>query len=757
MYVKCGSLWDAAKVFDNILDRENLAQDITIWNSIIDGYLRYGLIDEGITRFRQMQLMGVRPDAYSLSILLGSCTGHLGYVKGKEIHGYIFRNILNLDSFLESALIDMYLTCGRPMDAWLVFDKLEDKTNIVLWNVMIGGLCENGFWKYSLWLYSIIKKESIGLVCTTITSVLSASAHEDNIGFGLQVHCDIIKLGYQDGHYIGTSLLTMYAKSGLIEDAERVFHYMLYRKTELCNAMISAYVGGGYTYKAIKIYVQMRLSGTLCDSFTISSVLSSCRMAELYDLGRMVHAELVKRPIQCHLAVQSALLNMYSKCRRDEDAILVFNEMKDRDLVAWCSMISGFCQNMKFKEAWDLFIKIASDGVKQDADIMASVISACAGLEDVILGSMVHCSVIKGGMDLDIFVATSLVDMYGKCGLSEMAQTIFSDMPQKNLVAWNSMLSGYCRNGSPELCISLFSQIRQSGLYPDAVSITSVLGAVSSLSVLLRGKTVHGYLLRHEISSDTQVQNALLDMYTKCGCLKYAQTIFKIMPQKDLVTWNLMIASYGSHSKCLEAIRLFNQMKTSGVTPDDVTFLSLFSSCSHSGLVDEGLSLFHLMREEYGIEPKMEHYVNIVDLLGRAGQLEHAHHFIQQMPIQPDRSVWLCLLSACRSHRNVELGELAADNLIRMEPNRGSNYVQALNLYGDAELWDRAASLRAAMKEKGLKKVPGCSWIEMRNKVDMFVSGDSASLRIVEIHETLNSLRLLMKRKPTDYEFIECF
>ncbi|KAI3875723.1 hypothetical protein MKW92_030945 [Papaver armeniacum] len=376
-------------------------------------------------------------------------------------------------------------------------------------------------------------------------------------------------------------------------------------------------------------------------------------------------------------------------------------------------MASGFCHNKKFVEALSLFKEIRAKGMTSDSTIMASVVIACAGLLYVNLGCRIHGYITKNGTGCDVFVGSSLVDMYGKFGLPEMAGSLFTDMPERNLVAWNSMISCYNRNNLPELSINLFPQIMHHGLMPDSVSITNLLVWVSSLAALQKGKAVHAYLTRLEIQSDIQVENALLDMYIKCGSLQ--------------LTWNSMISGYGSHGDCLKAPKLFDEMKGLGVVPDDITFLVLISSCSHLGLIDEGQRLFESMKRDYGIEPKMEHYVNMVSLLGRGGRLNEAYQFIQTMPIEPEYGVWLSLLCACRTHCNIELGELAANELLKLDPDRGSNYVQLLNLYGDGELWDKAANLRMRMKEKGLRKNPGCSWIEIKEKVDVFHSGDSSS------------------------------
>lgn len=756
MYMKCGSLTSALQMFDKMSESGDSVPDITVWNSVIDGYFKYGRFEEGLGQFCRMQELGIRADGYSLSIVLVICDKLSWYMAGRQIHGYIIRNMFEGDPYLETELIGMYSSCNRPEKAWSLFGKLENRSNIVAWNVMIRGFVENGMWEKSLELYSLAKNESCKLDSASFTGTFIACSHGEVPTFGRQVHCEVIKVNFQDDPYVSSALLTMYAKAGSVDDAVKVFDRVPGKEVEVWNAMISAYMSNGHAYDALRLYNKMKEGEIPVDSFTISSLLSGCCIVGSDDFGRTVHGEIIKRSMQNNVAIQSALLTMYCKCGNTIDADSVFHRMKERDVVAWGAMISGFCQNGRFKDALNLFRAMEAEGLKADSDVMASVISAGLGMENTELCCLIHGFAIKRGLELDVFVASSLVDMYSKLGFAENAEIVFSRMPNKNLVAWNSMIACYSRNALPEMSISLLPQILKHGFYPDSVSITTVLVAVSSVAALLKGKAVHAYQIRLQIPLDLQVENALIDMYVKGGCLKYAQLIFENMPRRNLVTWNSIIAGYGSNGDCKEAVRLFKEMKRFETVPDEVTFLALITSCSHSGMVEEGLNLFRTMKIEYGLEPRMEHYTSVVDLLGRAGCLDDAYRFIQEdMPIEADRSVWLCLLFACRAHQNMELAELAADNLLKMEPGRGSNYVPLLSLYGEVEMWDRAANLRASMKERGLKKSPGCSWIEVKNRVDVFFSGDSSSPRRSDIYETLSTLKSNMEGKECSYEEIE--
>ncbi|KAI4372884.1 hypothetical protein MLD38_011066 [Melastoma candidum] len=752
MYVKCGPLEDALQLFEVLIEREELAQDVAIWNSIIEGHFRSGRFDEGTWVFHRMLSLVVKPDGHTLCLFLSYCGD---CVQGREIHGHVLRSLLSGDRYLETAVLDMYLRCGLPRDAFVLLHHLEDLTNVVAWNVMINGLNKNSMWEDSLWVYSLAKTENVKLDSSSFSTVLKACGCCEGMGFGKQVHCDVIKTGFQDDPYMNTSLLTMYAKCGLVEHASSLFEECLIRQVVSWNAIISAYVNNGCLDKAQAVYYQMRVVGVSPDSVTLSNVFSCCSAHELLDLGRSVHAELIKKPVPTNLNLQSSLLAMYSRCGSIGDAKLVFDEMVERDVVSWGSMMAAFCHNNKFEEALGFFNRMEAEGVGPDTNIFVGVIIACAGLEDVSSGLRVHGFAMKSGFDSDVFIASSLIDMYSKCHLPNMAASLFSIMPHRNLVAWNSMISCSCRNDLPELALEYFSQMVEQGICPDTVSITSILAATSSLAALLKGKSIHGYMIRSGILSDTQVKNALIDMYVKSGSLEYAELVFRNMSHKNLVTWNSLITGHGYHGDFDKSLKLFNEMRDEGAIPDNVTFMSLISSCRHSGLVEKGLQLFHSMREEYKIQPRMEDYVNIVDLLGRAGRLDDAYGITKGIPMSPDKGIWLCLLSACRIHGNVELGEIAAKHLFNAEQATGSGCIPLLNIYSEAELWDRAAHMRASMRSEGLKKNPGRSWIEMKDSLEVFYSGDCSSQRTEEIYYMLNCLSRIMAKRTITEECME--
>ena len=694
---------------------------------------------------RKMQRSGVRLDGHSLTILLKGCSdNHLKLEVGKQAHAYVVTNQLDFDPFLVTALIDMYSKCGDVAMAFEVFDGSVGRS-CSMWNAMIVGFYHYGMWERSLELFVRMRSEGFIVESTTLSSVLMACSTGEAAGFGEGLHCCIVKMGFGLHPYVSTSLVVMYGKFGSVGDAEKVFCGVPNKRTELWNSIISAYIANNQVNKALNVYAQMKLSGERPDSFTLSNVLSACSLVGCWEVGRIMHGELIKRPKLVNMAVQSSLITMYMKNGRIENAGALFASAKDRDLVTWGSMIVGFCQNQNFDKALGLFNQLRAAGLLPDAPIIATVASACTGFECLEFGGQIHGHAIKSGTSSDQFVGSALIDMYSKLGSPQLGGSIFSSLPSKNLVVLNSMISGYGRNGLLNESIGAFTEIFALGLVPDSISITSVLTSVSSFAALKKGKMIHGYQVRNGIICDILVENALLDMYMKCGCLSYAQIIFERMPIRNVISWNTMIAGYGSHGHCKKAIGLFKEMQTSEVLPDDTTFLSLLSSCNHSGLVEEGHRIFVSMRRNCSVVPRMEHYANMVDLLARAGQLNEAYSFIHDMPVKPDESVWLCLLSACRAYRCLDLGELASEQLLKLKPRESGSYTQMLNFYGEMGLLDKAASVRLEMKKAGITKIPGCSWIEMKDSVEVFYSGDSSSLLTGDIHFMLRGLRRTMR------------
>lgn len=350
----------------------------------------------------------------------------------------------------------------------------------------------------------------------------------------------------------------------------------------------------------------------------------------------------------------------------------------------------------------------------------------------------------KHGFDSNIPVMNSIVDMYCRCiGLSD-AGRCFREMIERDIITWNTMIAGY-EKLDPHEALKLYSSLVFEGLVPNCFTFTSVVAAVANIAILGVGEQFHGGVVRRGLEDDVGVANALIDMYAKCGNIVSSCKIFKAMNSKSVVSWTSMMVGYGSHGHGKEAVELFDKMVRSGVRPDRIVFVALLNSCSHTGLVDEGLQYFNSMVDSYKITPDQEIYGCVVDLLGRAGRLKEAYELIEAMPFMPDESVWGAFLGACKAHKLAELGDLAASRVLNMRPSVAGTYVALASIYAANGKWGDFARIRKLLKGMGSKKEAGRSWIEVKNEIYNFVAGDKLGSHIDWVYKAVDMLGLHIK------------
>jgi len=541
---------------------------------------------------------------------------------------------------------------------------------------------------------------------------------------GKSIHSHITKMGFIPNTFLHNTLVNMYAKCGSLSEARRVFDQMPERDVFSWSVMITAYARHGNALQALALFHQMQRAGIKPNQFTFSSVLSVCAKLKALEEGVDIHLEIIRSGFQSDVSVSNALVDMYSKCGSIEKARDLFDKICQRNVVSWNAMIAGYAQNGRAAEALQLFQKMQHEGVQLDSKSFACVLPACAALASLEQGLEIHEQSRRSGFEIDVFVGSALVDMYVKCGSVEKARDVFDKMPQRNRVSWTAIIAGYAQNGQGVEALKLFKQMRVAGVNPDEKTFAIVLPACASLAALEQGMEIHEEIIRSGFQSNAFVMSALIDMYAKCGNIDKSQYLFDQMQQPDIIAWTAIIAAYSMHGYGNDALKLFEQMQQSGMNPNHVTLVCVLSACGHAGLVDEGIQYFHSMKEYYHLTPEMEHYCCMVDLLGRAGHLGEAEEFINRMPIKPDATVWGCLLASCRIHNNIELGEPVAEHIFELDPRSAAPYVLLSNIYASTGRWDDIENVRKKMKERNVIKMPGCSWIEVKENVHTFLVGD---------------------------------
>ncbi|GMN60569.1 hypothetical protein TIFTF001_029666 [Ficus carica] len=495
----------------------------------------------------------------------------------------------------------------------------------------------------------------------------------------------------------------------------------------------------------------------------------------LIRLGRQVHARMSLRALDPDAFLGAKMIAMYASSGDLASAVAIFRRVKYPSVLLCNSLIRAYTWHRLPKKTIGVYFRMRDLGLEGDHFTYPFLLKCCADSSNVRMGRYVHGLSLRNGLEVDMYVGTSLINMYAKCGEIDdarklfdvmtvrdssswnaliagymkigeirLAEDLFGKMVNRNIVSWTAMISGYTQNGLARQALVLFDKMLDddSGVKPNWVTIMSVLPACAHSAALERGRQIHELASMIGLECDISVQNALVAMYARCGSLIDARQCFDRIPQhkKDLVAWNSMISAYASHGRGLESVYTFEEMIRAGIQPDTITFTGLLSGCSHSGLVDLGIKYFHRMKTIYHVEPEAQHCACVVDLLGRAGRLVEAKELIDQMPMQAGASTWGALLAACRKHRNLELAKVAAKKLFILEPYSSANYVHLSNMYAEAGMWKEVSHLRAFLKDRGMRKTPGCSWIEVNGKSHLFLGGDTSHSQTREIYMFLEAL-----------------
>ncbi|MED6139304.1 hypothetical protein PIB30_082541 [Stylosanthes scabra] len=582
----------------------------------------------------------------------------------------------------------------------------------------------------------------------------------DGLWSGKQVHAYALR-NHGLKTFTNNALVTMYAKLGRVHDAMALFDVFDDKDLVSWNTIISALFQNDRFLNSLFYLRHMVCNGVRPDAVTLASILPACSQLEMLWAGKELHCYAVRSAdLIGNSFVMCALVDMYCNCKEAEMGRRVFDGVLRRNLAAWNAMISGYVRNEFYKEALELFVEMLSvSELCPNTTTLSSVLPACVPCKGFLDKEGIHGYVVKRGHEKD------------KMGKLEVSKRIFSSMDKRDIVSWNTIITGCVVCGFHDEALNLLHQM-QSGqgenksymsndyedngslpLRPNSVTLMTVLPGCAALAALGKGKEIHACAIKQLLATDIAVGSALVEMYAKCGCLNLSRIVFDQMPVRNAITWNALIMGYGMHGKGKEALELFRRKEAEknnngGVNPNEVTYISIFAACSHSRMVDEGLNLYHTMKVNHGIEPTADHYACLVDLLGCSGQVEEAYKLINRMPSKMSKvDAWSSLLGACRIHHYVEIGEIAAKHLLDLEPYVASHYVLLSNIYSSAGLWDQAMDVRKKMKEMGVRKEPGCSWVEHGDEVHNFLAGDSSHPQSKELHEYLETLSERMRKE----------
>ncbi|XP_008797359.2 pentatricopeptide repeat-containing protein At1g19720 [Phoenix dactylifera] len=735
---------------------------------------RHGKLQEAISALEQGP--PIRQRTYTS--LLQSCIDSDSIEEGRRLHASIAL-VRDPNPFVETKLVSMYAKCGSLEEARRVFDGMPER-NLFTWSAMISGYSREQRWQEVVDLFFQMMHEGVSPDCFLLLKVLQACANTGDLETGRLLHSLAVRGGHLDsveGTHLSNSVLAMYAKCGELSMARKIFenlgakdrvtwnsiisghchwgenevalqffermraegvkpsmvtwniliaNYMQSGSPELAmelmeqmesygvvpdvfswTSLISGFARNNRFSEALDIFQKMQLSGVEPNGMTIATAISACTSLKALSKGKELHSYAVKIGSAGSVLVANSLIDMYAKCGRLVDAENVFDQTAEKDVFTLNSMIGGYAQARYCGKAYDLFSKMESLGIRRNV---------------VTWNAMISGYIQNGDEDRAM----------------ELFQRMEIDGVRKNTASWNTLIAGSLHNGHANKALRIFRQMQLNSVRPNIATILSILPACANLVSAWKVREIHACILHNNLQTEISIANSLIDAYTKSGDLGSAQVVFNGLSLRDLISWNSMIAGSVLHGYSLVAKDLFDQMKEEGVKPNRATFLSMINAYSLEGMVTEGKELFSSLVEEHQLAPGLEHYAAMVDLFGHSGRLEEASNLIEKMPIEPDSTVWNALLVAARIYGNVRLANLAAERLVKLEPRNPSIHRLLSKIQALCGKQSGMLKRRKPRKDSKLDSSLSCCWIEVRNKVYSFVTGEQAHVDLENKFAGLN-------------------
>ncbi|KAL1803996.1 hypothetical protein DCAR_0935685 [Daucus carota subsp. sativus] len=611
----------------------------------------------------------------------------------KSLHSrLVIEGSVNSSDILLNKVLRFYFRYGEINYAHKLFDQVPEP-NAFLWTSMIHGYVENKKYGESFGMFRCMLGLSIPPLNFTVMSVLKALARSGGLKEGEAVYGFVRKCGFGFDVMVQNAVIDLFMRCGEVDLARLVFDEMSEKDVVTWNSMISGYGNNGRVDVARELFECMGERNLISWTSIISGYVKG---------GDMIEAQILFEAMPTKdLAVWNVMISGYVDIGDLDAAVNLLEAMPMHEVTTWNIILLGFCKAHDLKSAKSYFGKMRCKNVAS---------------------------------------WTMMVDGYVKLGDLNEARLVFEEMPEKNLIAWSTMIAGYAKNGQPQRALELFVQFKEQGIKPDVTLIIGIITACSHMGILDVAESVINDYIGPSLYSNLHVITSLIDMYAKCGSIEKAWKVFETTSEKDLLCYSTMIAAFANHGLGHEAISLFHDMQREHIKPDGVTFIGVLSACNHGGLVTEGRRFFKQMIEEYDTQPTEKHYACMVDLLGRVGCLQEAHNLIASMPMAPSSVVWGALLAACSVHRNVELAEIAAAELFKIEPDNSGNYILLSNIYASAGRWRDVSNVRAMIRSQRVRKNRGSSWIELGAVVHEFVMADNSHRHADDIYSILELL-----------------
>ncbi|KAL3840537.1 hypothetical protein ACJIZ3_025128 [Penstemon smallii] len=707
-YSQMGYLQSARLIFDTFPNPDSF-----MWGVLIKCYVWNGRFQEAIFMYQALLQGLAELNRFIFPSVLRACSAINDLGTGKKVHSRIVKSGFESDPIVETSLLSMYGEMRCLYNARMIFDEMTIR-DVVSWSSMISTYVQNEQATEGLELFREMVKEGVEIDSVTMLSIAEACGELGLGRVGKSAHGYAVRKNMGSDHEaLGSSLVAMYGKFGDLGSAEKLVYNSVNQSVNLWTAMISCCNQNGHYLEALKTFVKMLERKVETNSVTLMNVICSCARLGLLREGQSIHGYVIRNNVDLDGDfLRSSLIDLYANCWKLRYSRTVFDTTKEKHIVSWNILISGYTREQMADEALSLFIQMLVLGIFPDSFALSSALSACGMIWLSELGCQIHGLIIKTYIPNE-FVQNALIDMYSKCGFVNSAFSIFHGIQEKSVVTWNSMICGLSQNGYSKEAIRLFDEMYTNDLEMDEVTFLSVIQACSNQGLIDKGKWIHHKLIAFGVSKDLYIDTALTNMYARCGDLDMARRVFDSMKERSIVTWSAIIGGYAMHGRVDESISLFNKMVKLGIKPNDICFMNILSACSHAGYVEKGKFYFNSMVRDFGIIPNSEHYACLVDLLSRAGELNEAYEVINSMPFSADASIWSALVNGCRIHQRMDFLKSIERDLVNMNADDSGYYTLLGNVYAEGGKWEEVRMVKSKMKSIGMKKVHGYSMIEI--------------------------------------------
>lgn len=665
-------------------------------------------LDEVLTSLEQTDELLLIDD---FICILQKCRKERVLAHAKRVHVHIQGSGLEVHEALGNFLVPTLVECGGMATAEQVFRRLTLQ-NEFSWSSFVQGYIDRGEFQCAFDLLLKMQENHVQPSVFTFQALVKACASLELLERGQELHNEVVKDGFEVDPFVGSTLLNMYVKCGLLVEAQDLFNDMPFRDVITWTTLISGYAEHGFGKEALDCFDTMQAHDIPPDAGTFACSLKGCTTLHAIGKGLEIHAEIVKEGLESNLPVGSTLVDMYAKCGLLAEASEVLEELPSRDAIAWTALISGYAEHGLAKEAIECLEVMQIEGISPDAGALLCSLKACGSMRAVHKGKELHGTIVKLAFERDAIIGTGLVDMYSKAGAHTEAREVLNHLPVRGIVSWTALAMGYVEHGFGDEALINLEQMQLEGVSPNDSTFSCILKACASIGAIDKGQEMHAEIVKQGLETDPFVGSTLVDMYSKHGSLTEAKYIFDELPLRNVVTWSSLIAGYTRQGKIETVFLLFEKMREEGIWPEGINFLSVLGVCSHAGLVDRGERYFESMSKDCRIIPSIEHLNIMVDLLGRAGLLEEAVTMVENMSFEPTLVTWSILLGACQMWGNVVVGRHVFECAQQGDFQDSELFSLMSNIYVDAHMWEGTMKIEAMRLNAALTKEHGKSSIE---------------------------------------------